>query len=96
MIANVILLYNNPAYMKELADQPVDLTMGVATTSHLLDTVTVPQSKRHRPTFSVYRSIAVAETCTYYFQAYAQLGMTALTLTPELAAQPTPQLYRND
>lgn len=84
------------AYMKELADQPVDLTMGVATTSHLLDTVTVPQSKRHRPTFSVYRSIAVAETCTYYFQAYAQLGMTALTLTPELAAQPTPQLYRND
>lgn len=83
------------AYMKEFADQPANLAEGVATTSHLLDTVTVPKSLGHRPTFSVYRSISVSETLTYYFQAYGQLTMTALTLTPEMAARTTAQVYSN-
>lgn len=82
------------AYMKEFADQPTNLNTGIATTSHLLDTVTVPQSRGHRPTFSVYRSIMVAETKTYYFQAYSQLAMTALQLTPELATQTTARVYQ--
>ena len=83
------------AYLKEYADQPATAREGVVTVSHLLDAVTVPRSFGHRPTYSVYRSIVDAERRTYYFQAYDQLGMTALELTPELIATGRAQVYQN-
>lgn len=81
------------AYLKELADQPADLPEALATSWHLLDPVTVPKSKAHRPTYSVYRAVTVAEERSYYFQAYHQAQVTALHLTPELLKQTRPLVY---
>lgn len=81
------------AYMKELADQPADRAEALATGWHLLDTVTVLKSKAHRPTYSVYRAVTVAEDRSYYYQAYHQAQITALRITPELLARTAPLVY---
>ena len=85
--------YVRAAYLKELADQPTNKDEALATTWHLLDSVTVPKSKDHRPTYSVYRSATVAEDRTYYFQAYHQAQVTALKLTDELLACREPMAF---
>lgn len=79
--------------MKELADQPASKDEALATTWHLLDSVTVPKSKAHRPTFSVYRAATVAEDRTYYFQSYHQAQVTSVKLTDDLLKRATPLVF---
>ena len=85
--------YVRAAYMKELADQPASKDEALATTWHLLDSVTVPKSKAHRPTFSVYRAATVAEDRTYYFQSYHQAQVTSVKLTDDLLKRSTPLVF---
>ena len=74
--------YVRAAYMKELADQPASKDEALATTWHLLDSVTVPKSKAHRPTFSVYRAATVAEA-----------QVTSVKLTDDLLKRVTPLVF---
>ncbi|WP_347975466.1 choloylglycine hydrolase family protein [Limosilactobacillus fermentum] len=85
--------YVRAAYMKELADQPASKDEALATTWHLLDSVTVPKSKAHRPTFSVCRAATVAEDRTYYFQSYHQAQVTSVKLTDDLLKRATPLVF---
>ncbi|WP_461215005.1 linear amide C-N hydrolase [Lacticaseibacillus sp. GG6-2] len=81
------------AYMKERVDQPVAADDAVLTAWRLLDGVSVPKSSEHQRTYSVYRSVMVAESRRYYFQAYHQVQPVCLTLTDDLLQATTPQFF---
>lgn len=81
------------AYLRERADVPTDKLAGVTSEFHLLDSVTVPQNRRHQPTYSVYRSVTVAESREYYFQSYHRGDTTKLQLTDEMLAWTRPKVY---
>lgn len=72
------------AYVKELADQPTNESQALSLTFGVLDTVTVPKSMAHRPTYTVYRAATSAQDLTYYYQAADQAQVSSLRLTPEL------------
>lgn len=81
------------AYLRERSDVPADKLSGIASEFHLLDSVTVPQNRRHQPTYSVYRSVAVAEDREYYFQSYHRGDTTKLRLTDAMLDWTMPKVY---
>lgn len=81
------------AYLKERADIPTDEQTGLISEWHLLDSVTVPQNRRHQPTYSVYRAVTVAESRSYYFQSYHRGDITKLQLTDEMLNWDRPKVY---
>ena len=81
------------AYLRERSDVPADKVTGVASEFHLLDSVTVPQNRRHQPTYSVYRSVTVAEDREYYFQSYHRGDTSRLRLTDTMLEWTTPKVY---
>lgn len=81
------------AYLKERSDIPTDEENGLMSEWHLLDSVTVPQNTRHQKTYSVYRSVTVAESCTYYFQSYHRGDIIKLQLTDEMLNWTKPKVY---
>lgn len=81
------------AYYKERAEQPADEAAGIISAWHLLDSVTVPKSRRYRPTYSVYRAATCSESLTYYFQPYNRLDVVRLRLTREMLAWTAPKFY---
>lgn len=81
------------AYLRERSDVPQDKLGGIASEFHLLDSVTVPQNRRHQPTYSVYRSVTVAEGREYYFQPYHRGDTTKLQLTDEMLTWTKPKVF---
>lgn len=81
------------AYLRERSDVPRDKVSGIASEFHLLDSVTVPQNRRHQPTYSVYRSVTVAEGREYYFQSYHRGDTTKLQLTDEMLTWTKPKVF---
>lgn len=81
------------AYLRERADVPSDKTSGITSEFHLLDSVTVPQNRQHQPTYSVYRSVTVAEDREYYFQSYHRGDTTKLQLTDDMLEWTKPKVY---
>lgn len=81
------------AYLRERSDVPADKETGVVSEFHLLDSVTVPQNRHHQPTYSVYRSVTVAEEREYYFQSYHRGNTTKLQLTDEMLTWTKPKVY---
>lgn len=81
------------AYLRERSDVPADKIAGVTSEFHLLDSVTVPQNRQHQPTYSVYRSVAVAEGREYYFQSYHRGDTTMLQLTDDMLSWRRPKVY---
>ena len=81
------------AYLKERSDVPADEATGLISEWHLLDSVTVPQNRRHQRTYSVYRAVTVAESRSYYFQSYHRGDITKLQLTDDMLAWTKPKVY---
>ena len=81
------------AYLKERSDVPADEATGLISEWHLLDSVTVPQNRRHQQTYSVYRAVTVAESRSYYFQSYHRGDITKLQLTDNMLAWTKPKVY---
>lgn len=81
------------AYLKERADVPNDEETGLISEWHLLDSVTVPQNRRHQRTYSVYRAVTVAESRSYYFQSYHRGDITKLRLTADMLGWTRPKVY---
>ena len=80
-------------YLKERSDVPADEATGLISEWHLLDSVTVPQNRRHQRTYSVYRAVTVAESRSYYFQSYHRGDITKLQLTDDMLAWTKPKVY---
>lgn len=81
------------AYLKERSDVPADEAAGLVSEWHLLDSVTVPQNRRHQRTYSVYRAVTVAESRSYYFQSYHRGDITKLQLTDDMLEWTKPKVY---
>lgn len=81
------------AYLKERSDVPADEATGLISEWHLLDSVTVPQNRRHQKTYSVYRAVTVAESRSYYFQSYHRGDITKLQLTDDMLEWTKPKVY---
>lgn len=81
------------AYFKERADQPRNEQEAFISSWRLLDGVTVPKNTDHQATYSVYRAATVAESRSYYFQAYHQTAVTKLTLDEQLCQQTHAQRF---
>ena len=81
------------AYLKERSDVPADEVAGLVSEWHLLDSVTVPQNRRHQKTYSVYRAVTVAESRSYYFQSYHRGDITKLQLTDDMLECTKPKVY---
>ncbi|MGM9906599.1 choloylglycine hydrolase family protein [Limosilactobacillus sp.] len=81
------------AYLKERSDVPADEATGLISEWHLLDSVTVPQNRRHQRTYSVYRAVTVAESRSYYFQSYHRGDITKLQLTDDMLEWTKPKVY---
>lgn len=81
------------AYLKERSDVPADEATGLISEWHLLDSVTVPQNRRHQRTYSVYRAVTVAESRSYYFQSYHRGDITKLQLTDDMLNWTKPKVY---
>ena len=81
------------AYLKERSDVPADEVAGLISEWHLLDSVTVPQNRRHQRTYSVYRVVTVAESRSYYFQSYHRGDITKLQLTDDMLEWTKPKVY---
>lgn len=81
------------AYLKERSDVPKNEEEGLISEWHLLDSVTVPQNRRHQRTYSVYRAVTVAESRSYYFQSYHRGDITKLQLTDEMLDWRQPKVY---
>lgn len=81
------------AYLKERSDVPADEVAGLVSEWHLLDSVTVPQNRRHQKTYSVYRAVTVAESRSYYFQSYHRGDITKLQLTDDMLEWTKPKVY---
>lgn len=81
------------AYLKERSNVPADEVAGLVSEWHLLDSVTVPQNRRHQKTYSVYRAVTVAESRSYYFQSYHRGDITKLQLTDDMLEWTKPKVY---
>ncbi|KRM98501.1 choloylglycine hydrolase family protein [Loigolactobacillus rennini] len=81
------------AYLKERADLPADEAAAIVSSWHLLNSVTVPRSLKHQPTFSVYRAATTADSRSYYYQPYHRADITKLQLTADMLTWTQPKIY---
>lgn len=72
------------AYLKERIDIPQNENEAVDNCWHLLDSVNVPKSKEHQPTYSVYRAAVCCESRNYYYQPYHAKSVAKIQLTDDL------------
>ncbi|WP_283679434.1 linear amide C-N hydrolase [Lentilactobacillus sp. Marseille-Q4993] len=84
------------AYLKERIDLPSNEDEAFDNCWHILDSVNVPKSLDHRPTFSVYRAAACCESRSYYYQTYHQKSVTKITLDDEMIQQNHPIFFDID
>lgn len=81
------------SYLKELVDMPKTRDEAVSLAFGILDTVSIPKSKAHRPTYTVYRAVAVSEDRTYYYQANGQATVSGIKLDEELVQNTEPIVF---
>ncbi|WP_056949261.1 linear amide C-N hydrolase [Lentilactobacillus kisonensis] len=72
------------AYLKERIDLPNNEAEAVDNCWHILDSVNVPKSTAHQPTYSVYRAAVCCESRHYYYQPYHAKSVVRITLTDDL------------
>lgn len=81
------------SYLKELVDKPKTRDEAVSLAFGILDTVSIPKSKAHRPTYTVYRAVTVSEDRTYYYQANGQATVSGIKLDEELIQNTEPIVF---
>lgn len=81
------------SYLKELVDMPKTRDEAVSLAFGILDTVSIPKSKAHRPTYTVYRAVTVSEDRTYYYQANGQATVSGIKLDEELVQNTEPIVF---
>lgn len=81
------------SYLKELVDMPKTRDEAASLAFGILDTVSIPKSKAHRPTYTVYRAVAVSEDRTYYYQANGQATVSGIKLDEELVQNTEPIVF---
>lgn len=81
------------AYLKERIDLPENEIEAFDNCWHLLDSVNVPKSSAHQPTYSVYRAAVCCESRNYYYQSYHAKSVLKIQLTDELIRRTKPIFY---
>lgn len=81
------------SYLKELVDMPKTRDEAASLAFGILDTVSIPKSKAHRPTYTVYRAVTVSEDRTYYYQANGQATVSGIKLDEELMQNTEPIVF---
>lgn len=81
------------SYLKELVDMPKTRDEAASLAFGILDTVSIPKSKAHRPTYTVYRAVAVSEDRTYYYQVNGQATVSGIKLDEELVQNTEPIVF---
>lgn len=81
------------SYLKELVDKPKTRDEAASLAFGILDTVSIPKSKAHRPTYTVYRAVTVSEDRTYYYQANGQATVSGIKLDEELIQNTEPIVF---
>lgn len=81
------------SYLKELVDKPKTSDEAASLAFGILDTVSIPKSKAHRPTYTVYRAVTVSEDRTYYYQANGQATVSGIKLDEELIQNTEPIVF---
>ena len=81
------------SYLKELVDMPKTRDEAASLAFGILDTVSIPKSKAHRPTYTVYRAVTVSEDRTYYYQANGQATVSGIKLDEELIQNTEPIVF---
>ena len=81
------------SYLKELVDKPKTRDEAASLAFGILDTVSIPKSKAHRPTYTVYRAVTVSEDRTYYYQASGQATVSGIKLDEELIQNTEPIVF---
>ncbi|GAY72121.1 choloylglycine hydrolase family protein [Lentilactobacillus kosonis] len=84
------------AYLKERIDLPDDEAGAVDNCWHLLDSVNVPKSSEHQPTYSVYRAAVCCESRTLYYQTYSEKQIIKIKLTDEMITAESPRFFEID
>lgn len=75
------------AWLKEMVDIPQNELEATDLAFKLLEAVSVPKSKAHRPTYTVYQTVTSAKSLTYYFKPVGQAQIFGVQLNQELLAQ---------
>lgn len=60
----------------------------------LLDAVSVPKSKAHRPTYTVYQTVTSAQSLSYYFKPVGQAQIFGVSLNSDLLNRPTVKVFQ--
>lgn len=81
------------AYLKERIDLPNNEIEAVDNCWHLLDSVNVPKSSAHQPTYSVYRAAVCCESRNYYYQPYHAKSVVKIQLTDEMITWDHPKFF---
>ena len=81
------------SYLKELVDKPKTRDEAASLAFGILDTVSIPKSKAHRPTYTVYRAVTVSEDRTYYYQANGRATVSGIKLDEELMQNTEPIVF---
>lgn len=81
------------AYLKERIDLPDDETAAFDNCWHLLDSVNVPKSSAHQPTYSVYRAAVACESRNYYYQPYHAKSVVKIQLTDDMIQRTEPIFF---
>lgn len=81
------------SYLKELVDKPKTRDEAASLAFGILDTVSIPKNKAHRPTYTVYRAVTVSEDRTYYYQANGQATVSGIKLDEELMQNTEPIVF---
>lgn len=81
------------SYLKELVDMPKTRDEAASLAFGILDTVSISKSKAHRPTYTVYRAVAVSEDRTYYYQVNGQATVSGIKLDEELVQNTEPIVF---
>ncbi|AQW20837.1 choloylglycine hydrolase [Lentilactobacillus curieae] len=84
------------AYLKERIDLPMDEAEAVDNCWHILDSVNVPKSSEHQPTYSVYRAAVCCESRTLYYQTYHSKQVLKYRLTDEMILSESPRFFPVD
>ncbi len=81
------------AYLKERIDLAEDEIGAFDNCWHLLDSVNVPKSSAHQPTYSVYRAAVCCESRNYYYQPYHAKAVSQIQLTNDLIRRTEPIFF---
>ena len=82
------------AWLKEMVDIPKTELEATDLAFRLLDSVSVPKSKAHRPTYTVYQTVTSAQSLSYYFKPVGQVQIFGVSLNSDLLNRPTVKVFQ--